>query len=1585
MNSAQATHAQQAPALAPANFTVVNGMNPGEAFLAWTPVSGADQHLVGWLAVEDYEANPNTWREKFAYSDVVSSSTWTVTRLTPGIEYYFIVGRKHAGGISPSPWKRLRLIEGCPTAPTDEPVPPLSARGAFSVSAVNGANPGEVTVSWPAVSGATSYRVGWLALDEFRDYPNTWQQKFAYSNVTASSRYTVSRLTPGAVYVLTVGRKHSGGITWSSWTALKLNPDPAACSAGAAAGVSVPQLYWIDEEARRIQRTREGDHEIVDDLVTRGLQMPGSIALDLSGGKMYWTDDGAHKIQRANLDGSRVEDVVVVPAGLGGTAFGDSLLSTLGIMDPVGIALHPAAERIYWIDRGQGKIFRAYMDGRGIGPGGADTDELVSGLQGAYQIALDISGGKMYWTERNAHRIGRADLDGSGREYLRVSSISDPMGIALDVAGGKMYWTERHTPMDQIRRADLNGRNVEDLVESAPHSLSGLALDLIAGKIYWTDEVADSIRRANLDGTDAEDVITSGLRAPEGIAIGESVEVAPPENPDRAALEALYHATRGRNWTDNTDWLSQKPIGDWSGVDTNGDGRVVKLDLGSNNLFGIIPRELGSLSELEELYLQSNRLRGAIPEELEQLNNLTRLVLFDNRLGSTAGIGHPSGVTISSEIPPELGNLTHLEELDLSYNQLTGQIPSTLGELTRLTTLDLSQNQLSGAIPPALGSLTRLTTLDLSHNGLTGGIPTSLGNIANLNRLVLAGNQLGYPTGAQFSSRFILEEIPADLGRLRQLRTLDLSDNGFGGEIPAGMGAGLRQLEVLNLSGNNLTGPIPDQLGYLGYLGGLVELRLNDNLLSGALPPGLGELDNLTLLDLSDNRLQSSIPTGLGGLRNLEILDLSSNRLDGSIPPALGGSFTARSSLATMNLSDNDLTGAIPVQLGRLRSLTNLDLSHNALNGRIPYLLANLSDLETLDLSGNQLSSTIPETFGQLHRLQTLDLQGNGLLDGEIPPTLANLDDLRALYLGNNNFSMCMPRWLQIELLRIEQNDLDELGLTECTTPGPPEPTRSDQDRYVLTTLYYATDGINWTNTDANENVWRHGDPNSSIEDWYGITTNDQGRVTKIELMGNNLVGIMPKSLASLDQLETLNLLGNDLSGCIPVGLDHALRGPYSEAQNGTMLRRAVNTVEDTSAKGAAISFAVLSFLAHEFEAINQDWGGWRQFSDQTFGIGLPPCPDLPNRPAGWTHHQTSKTDAQALLAIRTYYLSGNRNRPNDVNKFDAGGGWTQDFANYANSASSEDCPDDNPFKTINRRFLPDQTIKGVETEIIGGCHRVIALHLDQRGLRGDIPPAVSRLGQLRDLNMSRNGVGEEHGGLSGSIPSELGNLNGLVKLSLNDNQLSGPIPGELGHLKQLKFLALNANDFSGVMPLELGNLSSIEHLKLVGSGLDGCIPPPIRQNVAPSLLSFANLVTLPAKALEAIGKRTGLPAVKFLGRQADNWGSWWKSEATGNTIKARAESAALRIVPDGSGQSAGLARKAVARVIVWTVESAGDGAAGWAIGVLLDGFGHIPAIFNFISAVLGPVDFAVKPGSTAGWTSLGGVSLNCASLKPLG
>ena len=277
---------------------------------------------------------------------------------------------------------------------------------------------------------------------------------------------------------------------------------------------------------------------------------------------------------------------------------------------------------------------------------------------------------------------------------------------------------------------------------------------------------------------------------------GTGVECAPLAS-DRDILVALYHATGGRGWTKSDNWLTDAPLRQWHGVQTDVGGRVIELNLFDNGLTGEISPELGNLASLTFLSLRRNRLTGGIPPELGNLASLTFLDLAENRL--------------AGEIPPELGNLSSLTALSLDSNSLTGEIPPELGDPSSLTYLYLDSNSLTGEIPPELGNLSSLTYLYLHSNNLAGEIPPELGNPSSLTRLNLSNNDITGP-------------VPRQVFLLSGLTELDFTDNsGLSGALPREM-MDLSGLMVLLVGGTDLCAP--RDAGFRRWLGTVPKRRV---------------------------------------------------------------------------------------------------------------------------------------------------------------------------------------------------------------------------------------------------------------------------------------------------------------------------------------------------------------------------------------------------------------------------------------------------------------------------------------------------------------------------------------------------------------------------------------------------------------------------------------------------------------------------------------------------------------------------------------------------------------------------------------
>ena len=510
---------------------------------------------------------------------------------------------------------------------------------------------------------------------------------------------------------------------------------------------------------------------------------------------------------------------------------------------------------------------------------------------------------------------------------------------------------------------------------------------------------------------------------------------------ERAALVALYEATDGPNWIKSENWLTDAPLGDWYGVETDAAGRVIRLDLAGSSdgeggdlhgLSGPIPPELGDLASLESLDLGYNLLSGPIPPELGSLASLRGLNLRANRL--------------SGPIPSELRDLASLVLLWIGDNSLSGPIPPELGDLASLKYLGLWSNSLSGPIPPELGEVTSLERVHLQRNNLTGPIPESFLELDGLELLrfernadVCAPGTTGFVTWLE---RIETVRGPycneADTDVLNQLYETaggpDWTNSGGWLETPAleewyGVTANsLGRVTALDLSRNRLVGRLP---GRLGELAPMTELRIGGNPdLSGRLPLSLERLALQTLHYAGTGLCApayTSFRDWLGAIRSHEGTDaecgpLSDREVLEALYDATGGpdwihnekwrtdaplgewygvEVDDQGKVVALEFVANGLTGRIPRELGGLANLQSLVLRRDPLTGPIPSEFGDLANLRTLHLRDSDLTGPIPSELGNLANLRILELSDNDLT-GPIPTELGNLTALRHLNLAEN-------------------------------------------------------------------------------------------------------------------------------------------------------------------------------------------------------------------------------------------------------------------------------------------------------------------------------------------------------------------------------------------------------------------------------------------------------------------------------------------------------------------------------------------------------------------------------------------------------
>ena len=869
-----------------------------------------------------------------------------------------------------------------------------------------------------------------------------------------------------------------------------------------------------------------------------------------------------------------------------------------------------------------------------------------------------------------------------------------------------------------------------------------------SGNVMAGAAVAWSSTAASVATVDAAGLVTAAgngsatITATSGPASGSAAvtveQALHAAAPDRAALVALYEAAGGRRWAKRDNWGSDRPLGEWHGVDTDGQGRVTSLELGENGLAGAIPSELGDLAALEHLDLGGNQLTGPIPPELGRLSRLKRLDLDSNRFTGT--------------VPTELGDLANLEELRLARNgSLTGPIPAELGRLSKLTSIWLARTGVSGPIPAELGNLSDLWDLWIDNNDLSGPIPPELGRLSRLGRLALHGNRLTGP-------------VPTELGNLANLRVLLLEQNRLTGPFPRSV-LGITGLEDLRFQENaglcipgttgfvawavaveDRRGPFCNEAGRAALealyrsaggdgwtnsegwltdaaigdwhgvstdsLGRVVEVDLAANALDGSVPDELGDLTRMTALKLGGNALSGRLPQSLARVPLREfryaetelcapsaaafqewLASITSHEGTG----ALCAPLSDRAVLAALYeatdgpnwansenwLTDAPLDDWHGVDVDGEGRVDYLDLSDNGLTGPIPPELGDLSRLERLFLHDNRLVGGIPPEVGNLSRLTYLNLRVNAVA-GPLPPELGGLVNLRDLRVSYNRLTGPIPPELgnlsNLRRLYAHRNRL--------TGPLPPELGNLSELEVLHLGMNPLTGPIPPELGDLS-NLRQLG---LGREIWWAWGQCDARRHPDRPVCYPSLTGAIPRELGNLANLEYLDFGWNDLSGPIP-------------AEFGNLRSLRVLRLESNRLSGS-----------------------------------IPP-------------------EIGELSGLTELLLAQNR--------------LTGPVPSTIGGLSS-----------LEQLALPRNELTGALPPELGRLSGLRTFDAEYNGLTGDIPPQLGHLANLEELVLGFND-------LAGSVPVEFGGLASLRKLILTANAaMSGALPDRLAALGELEFLA---------------------------------------------------------------------------------------------------------------------------------------------------------------------------------------------------
>jgi len=330
-------------------------------------------------------------------------------------------------------------------------------------------------------------------------------------------------------------------------------------------------------------------------------------------------------------------------------------------------------------------------------------------------------------------------------------------------------------------------------------------------------------------------------------------------------------------------WLSGVSECDWFGVTCSNDGIVRSIELINNNLVGVLPHELTALRFLQMLALAGNCIYGTIPEEIGQLDHLLSLELHENGLSGAM----PSTIYQLEKL--QLLNLAKQYGVDRVCQQsngtniytiykhggfirefnvgLTGALGPDLGKWKKMKGLFLSENSFSGEITEEIGNLRYLTFLRVNDNFIEGNLPATITNLRNLRHLL-------------FDDNFLYTSLPDSIGNMKDLERLSVNGNSMFGQLPDGIYE-LKKLKSLFLHDtaeanspwliNDLEGFSGSLRSSIGRLKDLEYLLLNNNPITGDIPPDLGNCTKLKVLRLHRTELKGSMPREVCMLRDRDL------------------------------------------------------------------------------------------------------------------------------------------------------------------------------------------------------------------------------------------------------------------------------------------------------------------------------------------------------------------------------------------------------------------------------------------------------------------------------------------------------------------------------------------------------------------------------------------------------------------------------------------------------------------------------------------------------------------------------------------
>ena len=891
----------------------------------------------------------------------------------------------------------------------------------------------------------------------------------------------------------------------------------------------------------------------------------------------------------------------------------------------------------------------------------------------------------------------------------------------------------------------------------------------------------------------------------------------------RYVMAVLYFSLEGPHWkycSSNTlsacslsqgkRFLSDEETCQWFGVKCLY-GTIIGIRIEDNNLGGVIPNEISLLSDLTFLGLEKGAISGGIPADISFLSNLEELDLDFNAL--------------SGQIPPLP---KRIEMLDLNNNiGIRGGI-NNLSSLRQLAFLSLHETSVSGTIPSAFGSLHGLMSLTLHDTNLTGTIPASLCNMLSDPEMPL---EFLSADCAEVSCRcckcfpamnhgFLDSALPITFSAALPAATpvpptpapptpepptpvpptpapptpapptpapptpvpptpvpptpapptpappthsppagnVHVSCNHLSYFARASQ---IRTNIILNVFGNSRRALLhADEKRHLkekGKTGSSKDKNdIEDNTVDSGSNPSRSpqelaldwiiEDDYLQLCPASPNLAQrfvmASFYFSTGGH---SWLTCSANP---NFSPCnfvhrdrwlsithecawKGVACDERDFVTEIMLESNNLSGTIPIELSNLAHLKKLSLENGHLGGTIPSSIGQMTELEVLDLDYNELSGSLPQELAGAKSLSMIDLNGNNIT-GSIQ-VLSELPNLRFIAVHSTLVSGVVPS---------EMGDLGELQvftLHSTMLEGPMPRTVCQKTKAYGGDLFHLVADCSFE-CDCCTNQC----PGASAVDEH-----------------ENQSGLCGGKFTAEERERRVR---NQISRRVLEGIVVAENSPQKSALNWILF-------EDPKQLCPGASNLIQRFILAVFY-FSTDGHLW----DNCY--------------AG------SKKDGHC--SFDGQWLSNN------------------DECSWFGLTCNES-------GILTEIAFESNNLQGRIPSEISFLRDLQGLSLEDGKLEGTIPQSIGLLSKLEVLDL-------DHNQLSGPLPSSLADASKLLMVDVNDNKLTGGIQ-VFAFLPELIFISIHNTNLSGSLPSEIGNLKELQAFTLTNTGIVGKMPSRICKN----------------------------------------------------------------------------------------------------------------------------------------------------------